>query len=139
MKAYSLDLRSRVVTAATDGQSHHDVARRFAVGRSTVDRWVARHVTEGTVAPKPSPGRPRAIGPADEPALLAQVETWPDATLAEHCKRWATMHGVQVSVPTMCRAILCLGWTRKKKVLRESERDEDALSAWLEVARALDV
>lgn len=115
MKAYSLDLRTRVVAAAADGASCLDVARRFAVGRSTVQRWVAQQARDGSLAPKPIPGRPRAIGPADEPALLAQVRATPDATLAEHCAAWQAAHHLPLSITAMHRALARLGWPRKKK------------------------
>ena len=40
-RAYSGDLRRRVVAAALEGgQSREVVARRFTVGRSSVYRWV---------------------------------------------------------------------------------------------------
>ena len=39
--AYSTDLRSRVLAAVEAGESPEAAARRFAVGRSTVYRWVA--------------------------------------------------------------------------------------------------
>jgi transposase len=116
MKAYSLDLRTRAVAAVAAGQSHLAVARRFALGRSTVQRWVAQHTARGTLAPQPIPGRPRAIGPAEEPGLRAQVRAAPDATLAEHCTAWAQEHGVTVSLTTMHRALQRLGWPRKKSV-----------------------
>jgi transposase len=34
--------------------------------------------------------------------------------LEEHCATWAQTQGVQVSVPTMWRAIARVGWTPKK-------------------------
>jgi transposase len=115
MKAYSLDLRERVVAAAADGASCLDLARRFTLGRATVQRWVAQHARDGSLAPKPIPGRPRAIGPADEGALLAQVRATPDATLAEHCAAWQAASHPALSVTTMHRALARLGWPLKKK------------------------
>ena len=38
--AYSVDLRERVLAAAEAGEAVSAVARRFAVGRSTVQDWV---------------------------------------------------------------------------------------------------
>jgi hypothetical protein len=52
--------------------------------------------------------------------LPSQLDAYPDATLAEHCKIWETTQGVQVSSATMSRAIQRLNWTRKKKTLRGS-------------------
>ena len=39
--AYSTDLRSRVLAAVAEGETPEATARRFAVNRSTVYRWVA--------------------------------------------------------------------------------------------------
>ncbi len=139
MKACSIDLRERVVRAARAGQTLVSVAERFEVGVATVRRWVRLQEATDSLLPKRRTGRRPCISPAEHPSLLAQLETWPDATLAEHCERWAKMYGVRVNRSSMCRAIRALGWTRKKKVLRETERDEEALAAWLESAQALDV
>src|SRR5919199_3005907 len=114
MKAYSLDLRERVVRAVGDGQSQAAVARTFQVSRSTVKRYLAQQRRTGSLMPKQPTRQPPQLGPAQQPALLVQLEAHPDATLAEHCTRWATEQGVTVSVPTMWRAIARLGWTPKK-------------------------
>ena len=58
-RPYSGDLRRRVVAAALDeGQSRGSVARRFAVGRSTVYRWVEAAREEGRLRAKPMRGGP---------------------------------------------------------------------------------
>jgi transposase len=54
------------------------------------------------------------IGPDQYDALRAQVAAHPDATLAEHCARWAAEQGQAVSVPTMCRLVRRLGLPLKK-------------------------
>jgi transposase len=114
MRAYSIDLRERIVQAAQSGQCQAAVARTFGVGTATVQRYLARCRRTGTLVPQRSPGpRPR-IGPADAPALRAQLAAAPAATLAEHCATWEQTHGVPISVPTMYRAIQALHWTRKK-------------------------
>ena len=113
MKAYSLDLRERVVRAVAAGTPRAVAARAFGVGLATVERYVRRH-RAGELAPRSSPGRPARIGPDAEPALRAQLAAAPDASLAEHVERFAAERGVRVSVATMHRAIARLGWTRKK-------------------------
>lgn len=116
MKAYSLDLRTRIVHAVAAGQPRAAVARRFQIGLSTVQRFVTQVHRGGTLAPRHSPGRPRLIPAAAEAALLAQVATAPTATLAEPCTTWARAAGRPVSLATMQRALTRLGWTRKKDV-----------------------
>ncbi len=90
------------------------VAQTFGVGRATVQRYVAQR-RRGTLVPRPFPGRAARIGAAHAAALRAQMDAAPDATLAEHCDRWAADQGVRVSVATMQRTIARLGWTRKKR------------------------
>lgn len=115
MKAYSEDLRVRVVQAITDGRSQPDVARLFRVGLRTVERYLHPWRATGTLTSRTSSGDTPAIPSDQYPALVAQLTAWPDATLAMHCDHWAAT-GVQVSVSTMCRAQQRVGWTRKKRV-----------------------
>ena len=58
MKAYSVDLRARIVRAVEQGMSKAEAARRYEVGLSTVKRSV-RLGAGGSLAAKASPGRPR--------------------------------------------------------------------------------
>jgi transposase len=114
MRAYSIDLGERIVAAIDTGRPTGEVARLFRVSVATVHRYRTLRRAVGSLAAGRSPGRPRALAPADEPALAAQVVADPDATLADHCRRWETEHGVRLSVATMGRTLRRLGWTRKK-------------------------
>lgn len=115
MKAYSVDLREKVVAAVERGIPQPVIAATFGVSTATITRWV-RHARTGSLAPRPIPGRPAKLGPALDTGLLAQVQAAPDATLAEHCAVWAQTTGQAVSLNTLRRAILRTGWTRKKRV-----------------------
>lgn len=116
MRAYSIDLRERIVGAVREEkQPVSVVARLFRVCRATVTAYLEQLDTEGHLRAKTSPGRPREIAPADEPALVAQLEATPDATLQEHCDEWERQHGVRVSVATMQRAITRVDWRLKKR------------------------
>ena len=79
MKAYALDLRQRVVNFIKSGGSKAEAARRFALGRSTVYRYLDA-VHAGTLAPKKSWGHWRKLDPQK---LQAHVQKHPDATLKE--------------------------------------------------------
>lgn len=51
-RAYSLDLRERVVAAVTaEGMSRRRAAVRFGVAISTAVKWVERHQRTGSAAP----------------------------------------------------------------------------------------
>ena len=119
MKQYSVDLRERLLGAIDAGLSQAEAARLFGVGTSTISRWRQQRRATGSVAPKPRTGRRPVIGPDQTAALHEQVARQPDATLAEHCARWAQAHGMAVSVATMSRAIRRLGITVKKSPARQ--------------------
>jgi transposase len=113
MRAYSVDLRARIVRAVGNGLSKAEAARRYEVGLSTVKRYV-RLGAGGSLRPGASTGRPRALDTAGEAALRAQVAAHPDATVAEHRRLWQAAHGAAPSRATLGRALLRVGWTRKK-------------------------
>ena len=119
MKQYSADLRERLLGAIDGGLPVAEAARLFRVCPSTIRRWQRRLRTSGTVTALSRPGRTPRIGPAHAAALQAQVAAAPDATLAQHCARWAAEQGVAVSVATMSRAIRRLGITLKKSAARQ--------------------
>ena len=114
MKAYSEDLRWRVVSAVATGLSREDVAWRFAVSLPTIERWLRLKRETGGLAPKPVPGPVAVKTNAVIEALPARLADRADATLAEQCSWWRGVSGVEVSTATMSRALTRLGWTRKK-------------------------
>lgn len=115
MRAYSTDLRERIVRAVAEGRPLREAARRFGVSVSAVRRYRARQQETGSVERKLSPGGPRKIHREEDALLLARLEAEPEATVLEHCAWWAEHHGQQVSEATMWRAIRRLGWTHKKR------------------------
>jgi transposase len=114
MRAYSTDLKERLVRAVANGQPMRAVARRFEVAVTTVKRAVVQQRATGSLARQPIPGRPRAIRGAQEAILLARLQAAPDATVLEHCAWWAEQQGQHVSEATMWRTLRRLGWTHKK-------------------------
>ena len=115
MKAYSKDLRIRVIDAVDRGVPRADVAERFRVSLRTIKRWLQRRRALGTLAVSPRPGPPaRKLGPL-RAGLLPRLKAQPDAALEEHCARWEATTGVRVSTASMSRVINAhLGWTREK-------------------------
>jgi transposase len=115
MKAYSEDLRLRIVAAVDGGMARSEAARVFGVGRATVKRYLALRRETGALAPRPRRGPPPIKAAALAAALPPRLEAAPDATLAEHCAWYEGAAGARVSGATMSRAIgRHLGWTRKK-------------------------
>jgi transposase len=115
MKAYSEDLRLRVLAAVGGGMPRRDVVRLFGVSLATVDRYLRLRRETGAVAPRPRPGPPPIKAAALAAALPPRLEASPDATLEEHCAWYARAAGVRVSTATMSRVIARrFGWTREK-------------------------
>jgi transposase len=115
MKAYSEDLRRRVVAAVDDGMPRAEVARLFRVAVPTIKRWLKRRRDTGGLAVLPRPGAPSVKMAALRTGLLPQLEAHPDATLEEHRRLWEQAHGMVVSPSTISRVITRdSGWTRKK-------------------------
>ena len=114
MRAYSTDLKERLVRAVANGLPMREAARRFDVAVTTVKRAVVQQRETGSLAYKPSPGRPRAISREQEPLLLARLQAEPEATVLEHCAWWAEQQGQSLSEATMWRSLRRLGWTHKK-------------------------
>jgi transposase len=57
MRAYSVDLRKKIVESVRRGISKSETARRFGVNRSTVKRYLKRLDEGGPLAPNPRPGK----------------------------------------------------------------------------------
>src|SRR5579884_2147388 len=115
MKAYSQDLRQRVLRAVDQGKSQAEVAETFAISTSTVKRYLRQRRESGHVLPQPIPGRPSVKGAALQAGLLEQLRAHPDATREEHCQMWEASQGIKVSPASISRARMALGWTRKKR------------------------
>jgi transposase len=118
MRAYSMDLRERVLAAVDRGMPRKEIVRTLGVSEPTIRRYLRLRRESGSVAPKPPPKRPFSIGQSVEQrrALWKQLEEHDDATLERHCQLWEIKQGVKVSISTMSRAIRRLGWTLKKRV-----------------------
>ena len=80
-RAYSLDLRERVVGAVAAGRSCRQVASTFGVSVASVVKWSQRLRATGSAAARPMGGnRPYALA-GERDWLLARLAEKPDVTL----------------------------------------------------------
>ena len=122
MKAYSIDLRKKIVKAYEEGDtSIRKVAQRFGVAKSFVQKLLLMNKTQGHVKPRKQGGALKGELDEDKELLAAMVEEYPDATLWEYCEYWGTTYDRWVSKSTMCRALQKQELTQKKKTLRSSQ------------------
>ena len=116
MRAYSADLRERIVIAVVEeGLSKVEAAERFKVNRRTVYRYLVR-AEQGDLKARVSPGRTRKLNPTQVKALKQQLEAHSDDTLIEHAERFAEEQGIELAFSTVNLYCKRLGITRKKRV-----------------------
>jgi transposase len=109
MKAYSMDLRVRVLADCDAGMTTPAVAQKYRVSAAWVRRLKQRRRETGETAPRPGGRRPPALA-AHADRIRAAVRADPDATLAELKARL----GLAVSLATLWRAVARLGLVLKK-------------------------
>jgi transposase len=124
MRAYSLDLRQRIVDAyARSEGSMRELAERFAVALNTVQSYVLLARTKGTPAPRAHGGGP--VPKMDGAALIelsALIEEKNDQTLAQLAEQLVARGHQHVSLSTVDRRLRQLGITRKKNASCERTR-----------------
>ena len=117
MKAYSLDLRQRVLSAALRGdRTIPEVAELFGVSMTFVNKMLRLHRAGQDIPPRPHGGGhvPR-LGGRHHKLLRSAVAANNDATLGELREHLAAKSRVSVSDSTVSRALKALGLPRKKK------------------------
>ena len=114
MKAYSEDLRKKIVEALLRGIGKSEAARLFRVSLSSIKRY-ARTAREGRpLTPKKNPGKRPKLGRSARALLEADLDERPAATLSQRRRFLQGIIGVLVSNSTVSRLIKRLRYTRKK-------------------------
>jgi transposase len=112
MRAYSMDLRERVLADCDAGVTTRAVAQKYRVSESWVRRLKQRRAATGETAPRP-PGN-RRVGFRDRYAdrLRSAVAEDPDRTLAELRDHL----GVRVSLAALWQALtdLKISWKKSR-------------------------
>jgi transposase len=112
MKAYSTDLRERVVAACDAGNATREqIAIRFSVSVAWIRKLIRQRRETGSIAPRPrGGGRASAFDDDATRRLRDAVRADNDATLEE----LARVAGVSCCPSAVHRALARLGITRKK-------------------------
>jgi transposase len=114
MKAYSKDLRQKIVDAIERGMPKAEAARTFGVGISTVKRYATKAQKGEPLEPGKAPGKRPKMDERLRKLLEEDLNERPFVTLQQRCDYIGAISGVSVSRSTMCRAIARIGSTRKK-------------------------
>jgi len=127
-KAYSSDLRERVIATVTAGSSRREAAELFDVAVSTAVKWLQRLRDTGSSAAKPRGGSTSRLE-QHTARILAVIDKRPDATLKEIVAALGKQR-IRTSRSALARFLDRHDITRKKKSLRAAEQHRE------DVARA---
>jgi len=136
-RAYSLDLRERVVAAVATGASCRAVATTFKVSVASVVKWSQRFRATGSAAARPMGGHRRYALAGERNWLLARLAETPDITLRALLAELAE-RGIKVSYYAVWHFFEHEGISFKKKPARqrtEPRRRGEAARAVEEVPR----
>ena len=117
-KAYSQDLRDRVISAVEDeGLSRREAARRYRISDAAAVRWL-QALRDGRRGPLAQGGDRRSRLTEHRSWLLALIAAEPDLTLLAVAERLLAAHGVKADAGMLSRFFTRNGISFKKKRLR---------------------
>jgi transposase len=115
MKAYSVDLREKIVAAVVGhGMSKAQAARTFGVGATSVKRYVKLAEEGKPLTPGKAPGKKGKLDGSAMKLLEEDLHARPAVTYEKRADLLCKLLGVRVSKATVCRTVRRLGYTRKK-------------------------
>lgn len=121
-KAYSQDIRDRVISLAGDGLAVGEVADQLVVSVSYVSKVLSRLRLTGETSARPQRCHvPLRLAPLHD-AIAAEVAARPDATLDELRQWLLSAHAVTASKGLMVKTLAQLKLTHKKSLSTRRNR-----------------
>ena len=118
MKAFSVDLRQRILNAYDAGEgSRQQIAERFSVSLAMVKKLLVQRKATGSIEPIPKPGRTPIFHGELLEELDAYMREHPDATLKEIRVHFSDQ--VRCSNTAVCNGLKYLDYRRKKNAWRQ--------------------
>lgn len=116
-RAYSNDLRERVVAAVEAGESTRAVGERFGIAVSSVVKWHQRYRTTGSVAPGKMGGHRKRVLEPHRAFIVERINQASHLTL-HGLKAELAARGVKVSHDTVWHFLRREGLSFKKNSVR---------------------
>ena len=113
MKAYSEDLRAKILEAVDRGMPKSEAAKTFGVSRTSIKRYAAARREGRSLAPRKHPGSKPKLDERARALLESDVEERPAATLKDRRRFLEAMAGVLVSESTLSRLLRKMGFSPK--------------------------
>ncbi len=104
MRAYSLDLRQKIVAAVERGMSKAQAARLFGVSATSVKRYVKLAEEGRPLGPGKAPGKKGKLDGSGIKLLEEDLRTRPAVTYEKRADLLCELLGVRVSKATLIRA-----------------------------------
>ena len=121
-KAYSLDLRERVIRFVESGQSRRSAAAHFEVSVSFVIRLLKTYQTSGCVTAKPGGGRRHAKLDQHRGFLLARIAEKDDITMPELAAELVIATDTKADPASLSRWFIRQGYRVKKNAAGQRTR-----------------
>jgi transposase len=116
MRSLSRDLRERIVRRYGGGKPAEEVAAHFEVSVRSVYRFVKLAREGQSLAPRKVGGSRSLLEREGLHEVIQRlVREDSEATLQVYVERLRQRTGVEMSTPSLCRALQQLGLTRKKR------------------------
>lgn len=114
-RAYSSDLRQRIVDAVSSGKTRRAAAADFKVSVATAVRLKQRMDRTGSIEPSRRGRRPDSgkLGPLRD-AIIAKVEAQPDITMPDLATWLVAQHDVSADPSNLSKLLCRAGFTFKK-------------------------
>jgi len=129
MRAYSEDLRTKIVRATERGTSKAEAARLFGVSLSSVKRYARAAREGGSLAPSKGGGRPPKADETTKRILEEDVKERPAATVSDR-RRVLELDGHGPQRLYRAEALEAPRLQPKKRSVGAMERDEWLRAAW---------
>jgi len=113
MKAYSEDLRERVIAAWQEDKTQEWISQTYRISTGSIKRYITRYKATGSVAATVQRRQEPRISAAYEGQLRQLVAREPVAKLDWYCAEWERETGIVVSTKTMSRMLVRLGLRQK--------------------------
>lgn len=123
MQPYSVDFRTKIIEVYEQEEiSIRNLAQRFKVAKSFVQKLIKQYRETGKLSPKKSGGSPpRKLNSEQLIVLIEIIESNNDATLEELCELLEERTEVKVSRATMGRITTQLNYSVKKNPTRSGK------------------
>jgi transposase len=116
MRAYSQDLRDRIVADVASGEcTQNEAAQKYAVSLSCVQKLRRRVRETGSSAAKPPSGGAKRKLAAAEAQIRSVLKDRPDIRLTDLCEQIEAQLGIKSDPSLMSRELKRLGITLKKR------------------------